>query len=485
MFEDWPELSEEEEQKENAACIERFEQILENGGNCYFDEDEFIFIIDHYMLLEDLDKAETALNRSLELFPDRLGLQLRRVGLLSAHDRCEEALKLLRTIDRRYPRADGICLYEEAVLYLELQAWDASEEKFQRILRLPENEREEVIGDPNFYNDLSELYEAKGKLYKAIEAKQQAVRNGAAKAEELSYLIAQLHENREDENALRFFRERTDADPFSELDWLCLGKICMEYGKIAEAREALDNALALGPEDSEANVDQATLLALEGKKAECEQQLEQYFRKHRSDLPDKLRCYNQIARCAYEQRQSRSCLFFSQKSIDLQPEEAYGHALAALALGDLGAYEQGLEELEFAIRREPDEIQHWLLRSEYLLQLERDEEVEKSLRECCAHFPDEPKAWLAYSYYFVGTGDMEKAISLLTYAAAIDSQPLYIYRLANYFFLKGDDVNGRFYLDMAYTSSPEHLDDFLDFDENVLKNPAVITFLNGIQNKKA
>lgn len=482
MLEDWPDLSE-EEQKENEACILRFEQMLAKGGREYFDEDEYLFIIDHYMLSETLDKAETALNRALEQFPDRLSLQLRRVGLLSARAQTAEALRLLKETDRLYPKADGICLYEEAVLYLELQQWDASEKKFGAILRLPECERNEVLEDPNFYNDLSELYEGKGELFKSIGAKQQAVRKGAAKTEELAYLVARLREGGNLDEAVRFFQQRVDENPLSELDWLCLGKTYMEFGKISEAREALDNALALGREDSDATIDQATLLALEGNISESEQLLAQYFRLHKADLPDMLRCYNQIARCTYEQRQPQTCLYFSQKSIDLQAEDPYALALSALALGELGEYERGLKAIEQAIRTEPDELQHWLLRSEYFLQLERDEEAELSMRECCAHFPDSPKAWLAYSYYFVGVGDMEKAISLLTYAAAIDSDPLYIYRLANYYFLKGDDVNGRFYLDLAYSSSPEHLADFMEFDENVLKNPSVITFLNEIQQK--
>lgn len=485
MFEDWPELSEEEEQRENAACIERFERMLQSGNSAYFDEDEYIFIIDHYMLQEDLDKAAKALNRSTEQFPDRMSLQLRRVGLLSALLQTEEALKLLQEIDRQNPKADGICLYEEAVLYLELQQWDASEEKFNTILRLPQSERREVIRDPNFYNDLADLYEGKGELYKAIEAKQQAVHKGSAQTEELAYWVAQLCKNGNMEETARFFRKRVEDNPLSELDWLCLGKTYMEGGKIDESREALDNALALGKEDSEANIDQATLLAMEGKISESDAQLEQYFQAHGSELPDKMRCYNQIARCTYEHHQAACGLFFSQKSINLNPDDAYGHALSALALGELGEYARGLEELEKAIRMEPDEIQHWLLRSEYLMQLGRIEEIEASLKECCAHFPNEPKSWLAYSYYFVGTGDMERAISLLRYAANIDSQPLYIYRIANYYFLQGDEINGRFYLDMAYAASPENLDDFMDFDDNILKNPAVINFLNDIQNKNA
>lgn len=485
MFEDWPELSEEEEQRENAACIERFEQMLESGGNGYFDEDEYIFIIDHYMLQEDLGKAEAALKRSLEHFPDRLSLQLRRVGLLSARMQPDEALSLLQQIDRQYPKPDGICLYEEAVLYLELDALEEAEDKFKAIFRLPECERREVVRDPNFYNDLSDLYEGKGELFKAIEAKQQAVRKGVAKPEELGFLVAQLRENADYDESVRFFRKRVDENPLSEADWLCLGKTLMEGGQIAEAREALDNALALGKEDSEACVDQATLLAMEKQFTPCEEMLEHYFRRHASDLADKLRCYNQIARCVYEHQDPQTCLRFCQKSIDLQPEEAYAYALAALAYGETGKYETGLSALDTALRLEPDELHHWLLKSEYLIQLNREEEVEQTLRECCAHFPNEPKAWLAYSYYFVGIGDMEKAISLLTYAATIDSQPLYIYRLADYFFLKGDDVNGRFYLDLAYTADPGQLNEFLEYDEEILKIPAVQDFLNGIKNKKA
>ena len=116
MFDDWSDPEDIEEQEELEASLRRFQQMVEHDGHAFFDEDEYIFIIDHYMSLEELDMAERAISNALERYPDNVPLILRHVGLLSARQKMDAALNLLRRTDAEHPDVDGITLYEEAVL---------------------------------------------------------------------------------------------------------------------------------------------------------------------------------------------------------------------------------------------------------------------------------------------------------------------------------------------------------------------------------
>ena len=92
MFDDWSDPEDMEEQEELEASLRRFQQMVEHDGHAFFDEDEYIFIIDHYMSLDELDMAERAISNALERYPDNVPLILRHVGLLSARQKMDAAL---------------------------------------------------------------------------------------------------------------------------------------------------------------------------------------------------------------------------------------------------------------------------------------------------------------------------------------------------------------------------------------------------------
>lgn len=480
MYDDWSDPEEMEEREEYEASLHRFEQMVESDGHAFFDEDEYIYIIDHFMTEDKMEMAAKAIRQSMERYPDNLAIRLRRIGMLSAKHETEKALRELRRIDREYPDADGICLYEEAVLYLDMQQLDEAEAKFNAVLALPKAEREEVLQDPNFYNDLADLHASKGNLIQALVAKQEAIRRKAAPISEIAYLTGQLNAEGQWDEALKLFESRTEADPLSAIDWLVLGKIRMDAGQYSEAREALHNVQAIWGEETEATIELAAIHALTGNLPECEEEMAQYFKNTGTPPQQQSHWYGQIAQYAFDRNMFSSCLRLCQKAIDTNGEEMYGHLLKALALGELGDYGQGVEELEKCLRIQPDNFDALLLTGEYQLQLGRSEEAGEIFRNCCRRFPEHDKSWLSYASFLIRTDYLNEAIELLNHAVASRNNPAYIYRLSNCFFLKGDVQMGLFYLNIAYAEDADGLAEFLDYDSNLLTIPEIISFLNEI-----
>ena len=54
--------------------------------------------------------------------------------------------------------------------------------------------------------------------------------------------------------------------------------------------------------------------------------------------------------------------------------------------------------------------------------------------------------------------------------------------MANYYYLKDDAIQGNSFLTLAYISSPELLDEFLEYDEKMYDIPDVVNFLTNINN---
>ncbi len=481
MTEDWSDPEELEEKEELEASLHRFQQMVERQGHAFFDEDEYIYIIDHFMAIEELGMAEKAIVQSLERYPDNVALQLRQVGLLSARQHTDAALRNLRRIDAAHPEADAFSLYEEAVLYLDLQQWEEAEAKFNAVLAMPKSERDEVLQDPNFYNDLSELYETRGKLLMAVTAKMEAIRKKSADPADLNELIRQITETGQTGSAINFFTSRTDEHPLSAPDWFCLGKLQMEAEQYNEAMSSLHNVQALCGENTEATAEIAAIQILTGARQNGEAELDLYLDQNRCSRNERLRWYDQVAQYAYDRSQFTLCTRFCQKAIDTQSDDIYGYLLMALALGESEKYEQGLQVLEKALQFNPDHFDAQLLAGEYLMRTGRMEEAGDMLRNCCVRFPEEDRAWFCYTIYLVQCGYIDEAINLLNHAVASRNNPQFIYRLSNCYFMKGENQLGRFYLNMAYAEDPEGLEDFLHFDENLLNHPEILSFLNEIK----
>ncbi|MBO7623704.1 MAG: hypothetical protein J6S82_00145 [Bacteroidales bacterium] len=481
MNDNWYDPDELEEEQELEASLHRFEQMVAHDGHAFFDEDEYIYIIDHFMAADELEMAKKAIRQSLVRYPDNIPLQLRRVGLLSALQQPEKALRELRRIDLEHPEPDGFSLYEEAVLYLDLQQWNEAEAKFNAVLSLPKEEREEVLQDPNFYNDLSELYAANGNLLQAVTAKAEAIRSSSASVTDLSELTIQLAAEKQLDKALRLFEARTEADPLSAMDWLCLGVIRIEADQFAEAQEALHNVQAICGEPSEATAELALITLLTGSLLAGEMELEGFFASSGCNRDERFCWYSVVAQSAYNRRLFTTCIRFCQKAIDTKAEETYNHILMALALGELEQFEQGLELLEKTLRIEPDNFHAMLLAGKYNMYLERLPEAKSMLQECCNRYPEQDKAWLAYTSLLARSGALDEAISLLNHAVETRNNPEYLYQLANCHFLKGDPMMGRFYLNIAFAENPDGLEEFLRTSEELTQIPEILSFLNEIK----
>lgn len=482
MSYDWSDPS--DEQEDYSACAHRFERMLKTHGHEFFDEDEFLFLIDHYMTLNKLEMAEKAIQEAMERYGESVSVKLRSIGLLIAREKTGKALKALLQLEKEYPTVDGISLYAEAVLYLELQELDKAEKKFKAVLQLPTSEREVVLEDPNFFNDLSDLHEERGDIIQALLAKQKAIRRKAAEAHELSFLTCRLEENGQLPMAESLWEARTETSPLSGVDWLCLGKIRCEAGKYEKAREAFHNVQALCGEDSDATPELAALQALEGHIRESEQELERYFSLHEKGESEQLRCYSQICRYAFDARQYQTCIHFCQKAIDLQGTDPYCHTLLALAYGECREYGKSVEVMRKLLRLDTNNFNNWLMMGEFLMNLDRMDEAGQAFQEARALAPEQENVQLAYAYYLHRIGQDNLAIGLLVQAYAEYGMPSVAYRLSHLYFHIGNTVDGNYYLRTAYASDPEGLEEFLRYEGEMMDYPDVLAFLEEINHSK-
>jgi tetratricopeptide (TPR) repeat protein len=146
-------------------------------------------------------------------------------------------------------------------------------------------------------------------------------------------------------------------------------------------------------------------------------------------------------------------------------------------------YNKAIESIRKAIELDRENPEYWLLLGEYLNRNGKINEAEEMFTFAADHFPNESDVWLFYSDFYVMNQQVEKAIEVLY--KGIDIHPdniSYLYRMANYYYLKDDAIQGNSFLTLAYISSPELLDEFLEYDEKMYDIPDVVNFLTNINN---
>src|SRR5690554_894330 len=102
-----------EEEKE---LIKRFDDYLNNKKFTFFELEDFIFIIDHYLQAGKLNKALKTCNLGIDQYPFSVDLLLDKAQILVNIEEYEEALQYLEKADNLQPNDIEILLLKANVL---------------------------------------------------------------------------------------------------------------------------------------------------------------------------------------------------------------------------------------------------------------------------------------------------------------------------------------------------------------------------------
>lgn len=473
----------EEEKKEIEAYVNRFENMVRNGrGLAFFDEEEYLCIIEHYLMEQNYPMAELALELAQSMYPSNIPIQLRRVSLLSGKQEKGKALRLMQEIDAPGREVDATTLYEEAMLYSELQKWDLSEKKFLQIFTLPEKDWNEFRQDPIFYADIAEMYTSKDDLLSALpyyvhswdlEANDDTDSN-------ISFLLCEFNARKQLVEAADILIRGIEQDPLSEYAWIMLGKIQLDLKHYQQAEDAYDHALSLGTH-TDCILDLASVYVLRGREEQAEALFKEYQDLHWDEYsPD-----FHIASVCYDMEEWTLSMRYCQKAIDRDPGFYQAYNLMAFALGAQDRYMEGIPYLQKSLELFDDDAFTYINLGEFLMQENRDEEAGQIFQQTVERYPDDSRAWLAYADYLADTEQLDAAISVLREVVRFQpKESAYFYRLAYYHFLREDDVSGMSYLEYAYRMNPNGLNEFMEMDEKLASVPLVLAFLHEIKNQK-
>lgn len=422
----------------NNELIDRFERMLEEKQNFYFETDEFYEIIAYYLDVGDLPYAKKAIELALDMYPTSTEIQIKKLEYLLAINRLKPAAQLIEELKD---------VGENDVDYIICIA------KFWSLKNFPKKAIDFYEKALEFGEDLEYIYNCMGNEYLNLKEISQALYY-FKKALELDldddfafYSCVQcfedLHLNRE---CVEFLLQYIDLRPYSEAAWSQLGAQYVILKNYEEAHRAFDYATLINPK---------SILAYT-QKALCLERLEDYqgaieVYEETLELDDSAAyTYLNIGNCYVKLGKPYKALKAFHQSIHEDPQLDQSWVATSDLYESLGNHEEALYYLNRGIELDGLNFEYWKRRAYLHIQLVRFEEASLDYYRLVELEPNNFYNWLGLSETLMTIGDYQKAIEAVYRGLKHFNRAELYYQLSTCYYLLGEEEMGKQAYKKAY-----------------------------------
>ena len=363
--------------------VKRFERMIEEDDQQYFDLEEFEAIIGHYLSIGLVENAKKVLQYASSLFPENLMLQLREAQILASMGKHIQAILRLKTLLAFEPHNEEIHL-SLASIYSQIKEHRYAIKHFKKALKCADPD---LHGD--IHIDIAIEHQNLGEWRKAISVLKDALYIKPSNESALFELAFCFDKAGEMNEGVEFYNNYIDNNPYSVSAWYNLGNLYHRVGKIKNAVTSYDFCIA---------IDKNYIRAYH-QKAEALASGENYA--------DAYEAYNDVlnveAKTAYILCNMGECMErlgefekseeLYKQSLEIDPE--YTDAFVGLGvLADLQLLPSvAVQYFEHAVTLDGYNIDYRLLLATSLIKVEKPKEAEKHFTIILERDPKNEDAW--------------------------------------------------------------------------------------------
>ncbi len=426
--------------------LNRFEQMIQNRTEFFFDLDEFLELIDYYTENSQLYLAKKAIDTALKIYPDNTDILISKSYYLNAAGKTSQALDLLKDILKKDTKnVDAlICagdisketgMHSESIKYYEKALKHANESKKVEIMH-------EIVA----------LYDELGQHNKMLPYLKELITLEPYDASVLNMLTYNYSILGRYEEGIHFFEKMTNSDPFNEYVWFNLGCLYFDLDLYEKAIEAFEYVLAIEPEFTSAALRLGEAFLSIEQIDSAIKVCENIISYDKTD-PD---IYSFIGNCYLKKNLYKTAIYYFKKAIKLNSESfdaqlglisafsaekkfntAYKYILKLTEYNNkwyklfffkafleevLGLFEESIKSLHKGLEINPLCIDEWLLLSEIYIDRFDDYATAMSvLRDAISHNPDNIEILFRGAAVCFEAGFKNEGIEWLHNAMSVDS----------------------------------------------------------------
>ena len=427
--------------------VKKFEEMIENNEELYFETEEYEDIIIYYLEMGDISFAESATKYALQLHPQSLEIKIKKFEVLLELEKYTEAKELMRELQEASMESTDflVCC---AKYYSNLGNPRRAIGFCETALELEEEENflHNFIADE--YVNLEDPFKALKHYKLALSFDQQ----DEYALENIMFCYNQLNRS---EEALEFLNGYLDQFAFSETAWYEYGQFHFNRKNFEEAIRGFDFLLAINSQSVGVYANKAACfeaMAIWTKAIEVyEEMLQLEYTKSFT--------YYKIGLCYKENKQLVLALNAFQKSLRDDPQFYLSMMEQSYVYEEMGAMKEALHFAKEAISLNDSNLDYQKRLAFLYIDSGKFEESLGCLKKLVDDEPNRFYNWYAYCEVLMLIGEFEEAISFLLEATKNHNRAELYYQLSNCYFQMNNQKDGRKTLSIALDLDPQLLED--------------------------
>ncbi len=329
-------------EKKGSGLLARYEQMLKEKGNYYFDADEWEEIAYQYELTDRYKDALEAINHGLSIHPGNISLNVKKARYLLDIDAIEEAEKLIYSLPN-----DSV---DAILVRAEIHFIQSRPQKANLLLRNLLNS-EEISCDLCF--EIMDMYLDFGYFDELVEFVNEAD-NLLSDGSELLRELALIYEDKQDLNkSIEIYNKLIDRNPYSTVDWFNLAKVYALQKKYEKAIDACDFALTTKDDDENILSFKGYCLYDQGSYREAID----VFLEYAKVADEKSIAYELVAECYVKLEQNGEAIKYLNEALSLSPESSNLYYQLATNYYDMGNTPKTIECLIKTLEIDPEDAE--------------------------------------------------------------------------------------------------------------------------------
>jgi tetratricopeptide (TPR) repeat protein len=401
MFEDDDASMGEEQLDEKKDALQKYEEMIKNRIDLFFDVDTLGLIIDAYFENNKYNQAFEACNYALKLHPTQHEFILRQASLLSKLGNDQSALEKLNTYEKLNPHNPDLYLIRANILIAQNEFDKAIDNYLQAI---------NYNQDPApIYHDLSFAYADSGNFNSAIKYMKMFLQSGWQDTLAYDQLINWLIITSRLESEVSFFQNQIDNDPYNDAAWLAFGMVNKELKLYDKALHAFEYCLLIANDNIQGYLEQGDVYFI----------LEQYesaIKSYENSLeyfPGNAITYYNIGECFERLDNFEKAREHYTRAIRLYPDLAAAWYSIGMVLSYQDKMYEAIHYLKKAVELEPTNAEFWFALADCESSLNHFNEAIACYENVIDLEPDNEEIYAEYALFLFENHQLDDAIETI------------------------------------------------------------------------
>ncbi|MGO1243539.1 MAG: tetratricopeptide repeat protein [Sphingobacterium sp.] len=450
--------------KEMRETIATYESMIRDDQEYFFDSDVFYNIVAYYLEgKQDPVKALQAIeiaHRQHSYDATFLVQESQIYASIGKYDKAHEILEKASVLE---PNNEAISIIRGNLERIRGNVELAK----QHYLEALQNDADHAL----VYESIALLYMDQNKTEKGLKYLKKSLDHDIDNLSAIDALSACCIELGHPEEGLPYYTKYLDHDPYSVLGWINYGVTLEALGRLDEAIDAYDYAIAIDETFVPSYYGKASVLLQQKKNDDA---IEHLLGTLMYATPNSEVCV--MLGEAYENKEDyEEARSYFKEAARLDPENPDAWYGIGTTLNAEERYHESLHSFKKAIKLDDSDPSIWYALAQVHSELGQFKKAEGAFRKTVELDPEDYEAWLDFSVIYIEKSDIKSAIEIMTEAILInDDIPELYYRMAAYRF-----VDARFDLAMEHLESalglyPEKAYLIFDYIPKLQGNSAIV-----------